>query len=77
MNGLLFANGFNSIAINKAKTDVADDIVRFHTRAFDEEVERVVVSSFCGYKQVRGGLRPRLDQGLSPRLIRPWPACVF
>ena len=44
MNGLLFANGFNSIAINKAKTDVADDIVRFHTRAFDEEVERVKVS---------------------------------
>ncbi|CAK8687161.1 unnamed protein product [Clavelina lepadiformis] len=42
MNGLLFANGFNSIVINKAKTDVADDIVRFHTRAFAEEVDRVI-----------------------------------
>ena len=51
MNGLLFANGFNSIAINKAKTDVADDIVRFHTRAFDEEVERVIVS-FCYTDQI-------------------------
>nr|CAB3264740.1 cGMP-specific 3',5'-cyclic phosphodiesterase-like [Phallusia mammillata] len=41
MNGLLFANGFNSITINKAKTDVSDEIVRFHTRCTENEFERV------------------------------------
>uniref|UniRef100_H2XQX1 Phosphodiesterase n=1 Tax=Ciona intestinalis TaxID=7719 RepID=H2XQX1_CIOIN len=44
MNGLLFANGFNSIVINKAKTDVAEDTVRFHIRPWQDEVDRVVVS---------------------------------
>nr|XP_018671265.1 cGMP-specific 3',5'-cyclic phosphodiesterase isoform X2 [Ciona intestinalis] len=42
MNGLLFANGFNSIVINKAKTDVAEDTVRFHIRPWQDEVDRVV-----------------------------------
>jgi len=43
MNGLLFANGFNSICIDKAKTDVADEIVRFQTRAQQEELDRIKV----------------------------------
>lgn len=41
LNGLLYANGFNSILIDKAKKDVAEEIVKFHTRATEQELERI------------------------------------
>ncbi|XP_039251444.1 cGMP-specific 3',5'-cyclic phosphodiesterase-like [Styela clava] len=43
VNGLLYANGFNSIRLNKAKEEVSEEIVRFNIRADENDVDKLKV----------------------------------